>query len=161
MTGGSQESEPGTGPRWHWLLPLLAVAALVVIVVVRFQQQDRSARRAAETAQQAVSEGVVQLETDYADGVQKRLTALPWRAGMTVADAMELAAAHQRGIRYNHEGVGADALLVSIDGLKNEGGGSSSRNWIYRINGEQGDRSFAVYELQSGDTVLWSFTTYE
>ena len=137
------------------------MAALVVIVVVRFQHQDRSTRRADEAAQHVASGGIVQLEIDYGDGVQKRLTSLPWRAEMTVADAMELAAAHQRGIRYNQEGVGANALLVSIDGLENEGGGASSRNWIYRINGVQGDRSFAVYELQSGDTVLWSFTTYE
>ena len=161
MTDQSQGAPSGIGSLGHWLLPLLAAAGLIAIVVVRFQQQGTAPRLVTTAGQQTASDGVIQLEIDYGDGVRKRLTALPWRAGMTVADAMELAAAHQRGIRYNQEGIGANALLRSIDDLNNEGGGPSSRNWIYRVNGVRGDRSYAVCELQPGDTVLWSFEPYE
>jgi hypothetical protein len=41
--------------------------------------------------------------------------------------------------------------------VKNEGAGG--RNWTYRVNDKHADRSFAVYELQPGDHVLWTFAT--
>lgn len=161
MADEPQELPSGSWTIGHWLLPLLAVAALVVIVVARYPQRGDSPGQAANADRQGASAGVIQLEIDYGDGVEKRLTALPWHAGMTVAGAMELAAEHRRGIRYTQEGSGKDALLVSIDDEKNEGGGPSSRNWIYSVNGVRGDRSFAIDELQPGDTVLWSFEAYE
>jgi hypothetical protein len=73
---------------------------------------------------------------------------------MTVLDAMKAAQEHPRGIKLQFRGSGATAFLTQIDDLKNEGSG---RNWIYRVNGELAERSFAVQKLEAGDAVLWKF----
>jgi hypothetical protein len=99
----------------------------------------------------------VKLVINYGDGVQKHFTALAWREGMTVLDAMKLAREHARGIKFEYSGSGASAFLSAIDGVGNEGGG---RNWIYRVNGSLGDRSFGSKALSSGDEVSWTFGTY-
>ncbi len=57
-------------------------------------------------------------------------------------------------MKFQERGSGATAFLTQLDDLKNEGSG---RNWIYRVNGQIADRSFAVYRLEAGDTVLWKF----
>jgi hypothetical protein len=97
---------------------------------------------------------LVRLVVNYADGVEKHFTALPWREGMTVFDAMQAAQEHPRGIKIQFRGSGATAFLTQIDDVKNEGSG---RNWIYRVNGELAERSFAVQKLAAGDAVLWKF----
>lgn len=96
----------------------------------------------------------VKVVIDYGDGVQKHFTALPWREGMTVRDALHAAQKHPRGVKFQERGSGATAFLTQLDDLKNEGGG---RNWIYRVNDQLADRSFAVFPLQVGDAVLWKF----
>ncbi len=96
----------------------------------------------------------VRVVIDYSDGVQKHFTAIPWREGMTVRDALLAAQEHRRGVKFQERGSGATAFLTQLDDLKNEGSG---RNWIYRVNGQIADRSFAVYRLEAGDTVLWKF----
>jgi hypothetical protein len=106
---------------------------------------------AQQPAEQAVK---VTVTIDYGDGVQKHFTALPWTKGMTVLAAMESAQAHPRGIRFEFRGSGATAFLTKIDDLANEGKG---RNWTYRVNDEQADKSFGVFELSKGDSVLWRF----
>ncbi|MAV34777.1 MAG: hypothetical protein CMJ59_04905 [Planctomycetaceae bacterium] len=100
----------------------------------------------------------VQLIVDYGDGVQKHFTSLPWKAGMTALDALNLAQQHPRGIRFSYRGKGPRGFLTSIDGLKNDG---QSKNWIYRLNGKLGDRSFAIQPLQVGDGILWKFGKYK
>ena len=100
---------------------------------------------------------LVSLTIDFGDGFQKRFTSLKWHEKMTVLDAMKLAADHPRGIRFEHRGSKATGFLTSIDGVKNEGRG---RNWIYRVNGKLGDRSFAARNLVAGDAVLWKFGKY-
>jgi hypothetical protein len=99
----------------------------------------------------------VQMIVDYGDGVQKHFTALAWRDGMTVLDALELAQQHARGIRFAYRGQDATAFLTRIDDLENEGRGS---NWVYRVNGEMADRSFAIFPLKAGDAILWKFGDY-
>ena len=101
----------------------------------------------------------VQLTIDYGDGFQKRYTSIPWEKKMTVLDTLEFAAEHPRRIRFKHRSSGSTAFLTSIDGLENEGG--RGKNWIYWINEEQGDRSFAIRVLHAGDHVLWKFGAYE
>jgi hypothetical protein len=96
----------------------------------------------------------VRLIVDYGDGVQKHFTALPWRAEKTVLDAMKAAQEHPRGVKLQYRGSGATAFLTQIDDVKNEGSG---RNWVYRVNDQLADRSFAVFQLKAGDTVLWKF----
>jgi hypothetical protein len=73
---------------------------------------------------------------------------------MTVHSAMEAAQAHPRGIRTKSKGSGETAFLVQIDDLSNEGSG---RNWTYRVNGKPAPKSYGVFELSAGDSVLWSF----
>ena len=99
----------------------------------------------------------VQLIVDYGDGVQKHFTALPWKEGMTVFDALEAAQKHPRGIKAVYRGKGETAFLTQIDDLENEGRG---RNWIYRVNGELAKKSFAILTLKAGDTILWFFGEY-
>ena len=101
----------------------------------------------------------VQLTVDYGDGVQKRFTSILWKEKMTILDALDAAAGHPRGIRFEYRASGSIALLTSIDDLKNQGGRGS--NWIYWVNEELGDRSFAIQELSAGDHVLWKYGTYE
>ena len=101
----------------------------------------------------------VVMAVDYGDGVEKRFTGLPWTKGMTILDALKAAQKHQRGIKYHFRGSKSTALLLRIDDLKNEGG--RGKNWIYRVNGKLGNRSFATRTLEPDDTVLWKFGSYQ
>jgi hypothetical protein len=94
---------------------------------------------------------------DYNDGVQRHFTAISWKDGLTALDAMQAAAKHPRGIKFEFKGKGQTALLTKIDDLENEGKG---KNWLYRVNGKLADRSFGVFKLKAGDTVLWKFDKY-
>ncbi len=100
---------------------------------------------------------LVHLVIDYGDGVQKHFTQLAWSDGITVLDLMNVAQKHPRGIRIKYRGQGATAFLTKIDDLENEGG---DRNWVYRVNDQFADKSFAVFTLKPGDTVLWKFGEY-
>jgi hypothetical protein len=99
----------------------------------------------------------VALVIDYGDGVEKHFRGLPWREGMTVLELTQAAGKHPRGIAFEYRGRGATAFLFQIDDLKSQGGG---RNWVYRLNGELADRSFAVQALQPSDRVVWEFAEY-
>jgi hypothetical protein len=129
-------------------LGLLALA--VSLAHVGERRQVWGAEAARET---------LRLVIDYGDGSQKHFTALAWKKGMTVFDALTAAQQHPRGIRFESTGRGATLLITSIEGMKNEGGGTDARNWIYSVNGKKGGKSCAVYELQAGDTVQWKFDT--
>jgi hypothetical protein len=99
----------------------------------------------------------VRLIIDYGDGVQKHFTALEWKDGMTVLDAMKEAQKHPRGMKFVHRGKGETAFLTRIDELENEGRG---RNWMYRVNGELAKKSFAILTVKAADTILWTFGEY-
>src|SRR4030095_712059 len=96
----------------------------------------------------------VELTIDYGDGVQKVFRALEWKEGLTVLGALEQAARHPRGIKFEHRGAGATAFVTSIDDQKNEGAG---RNWTYEVSGKRPDKSCGVWALRAGDTVLWQY----
>ena len=99
----------------------------------------------------------VLLVIDFGDQSQKHFTGIVWRQKMTIKDVLQAASKHPRGIRFEHRGKGKTAFLLSIDKLKNEGRG---RNWVYRVNKKLGDRSFAEFTVQPGDTILWTFGKY-
>lgn len=103
----------------------------------------------------------VRLTIDYHDGVEKSFTSLPHTKGMTVADALRLAAAHPRGIKIEHKGSGDTFFLVQIDDLKNQGAGKTALNWQYAVNGKPGSVGAGAAVLQPGDSVLWSFDIYK
>lgn len=129
-----------TVSRRRWLFLLAALLATTATLPPLCGAEEKSA--------------TVQLTVDYGDGVRKQFTALPWKSGQTVLDALTAAAGHARGIEFTQQGKDETALVTSIDGLKNEGSG---KNWLFEVGGKLGDRSAGIYELQAGDVVLWKF----
>ena len=107
----------------------------------------------------AGAEDSVRLIVDYGDGAAKILNNLPWAKGTTVLDAMKAATNRPHGISFSFTGSGDLAVLTKIVDVSNQGGGVGKTNWQYWVNGSYGDRSFAVFELQPQDTVVWRFTT--
>jgi hypothetical protein len=97
----------------------------------------------------------VKLFIDFGDGFEKRYSALPWREGMTVLDAMQQASRHPHGIEFKHTGAGKTAFLTAIDDAANEG--QDGRNWIYHVNQDRGDRSIGVKQLSITDVVRWKY----
>jgi hypothetical protein len=74
---------------------------------------------------------------------------------MTVADLLH----SEPRVSLAAQGSGASAFLTQLGGVANEG--AAGRNWVYSVNGRPADRSFAVYELQANDHVLWTFARGE
>ncbi|QDU42824.1 hypothetical protein Mal52_12920 [Symmachiella dynata] len=103
----------------------------------------------------------VKLIIDYNDGVEKHFTAIPWKKGMTVMDAMRYAKRGKHGIDFKFSGNGDTAFLTQIDDLKNEGGGEGKKNWILRVNKKLATESFGVFELKSGDVIRWQFEVFK
>jgi hypothetical protein len=101
----------------------------------------------------------VALVIDFDDGLEKHYK-LAADEPMTVLAALEAASKRERGIRYETKGSGEMAMVLSIDGLANEGGGKG-RNWIYWVNGQLAEKSCGVYEVRPNDVILWKFGTYE
>jgi uncharacterized protein DUF4430 len=104
-------------------------------------------------------ENTVRLIVDYGDGAAKTLANLPWAKGNTVSDAMKAATTRPHGISFGFTGSGDSTVLTKIDDEQNQGGGAGKKNWQYWVNGTYGDRSFATFELQAQDTIVWRFTT--
>jgi hypothetical protein len=100
----------------------------------------------------------VHVVVDFDDGVEKHFTRIPWREGMTVADALDSASEHPRGIEFELRGSGATAFVRSIDDLSGEGFSGKKRNWLFQVNGRTADRGCGVWKLDAGDQVLWRFT---
>lgn len=142
-----------------WRLPLLLAIVLAAIVVARSTQNGlRGPLSTAESASPsgAVDTGkTVALEIDYGDGKKREFAALPWFQGMTVDDLMTTGSREEDSFTYFVQGDLAMTMLVKIDESLNEG--AAGRNWTYTVNGKPADRSLAVYELQPGDRVLWTF----
>ena len=103
----------------------------------------------------------VKLIIDYNDGVEKHFTAIPWKEGMTVLDAMRHAKRGSHGIDFKFTGSNDTAFLTQIDDLKNEGGGEEKKNWILRVNKKLATESFGVLELKSKDVVRWKFEEFK
>lgn len=102
----------------------------------------------------------VKLIVDYGDGVEKHFT-LPWQKDMTVLDATTQAGANPHGIKFNSSGSGATAFLAQIDDVKNQGGGSGKKNWLYWLNDQQGKAGFGAQKLAAGDVARWKFAVYD
>jgi hypothetical protein len=107
----------------------------------------------------AAEENTVRLTVDYGDGVAKTVSDLAWSKGNTVLDAMKAATSRPHGISFSYTGSGASAVLTKIDDVPNQGGGAGKKNWQCWVNGAYGDRSFATFELQAQDQIVWRFAT--
>jgi hypothetical protein len=79
-----------------------------------------------------------------------------WQAEMTVFDVISR---FSPSLDVESTGQGEALFVKSIAGQKNLG--SAGDNWIYRVNGQLGDRSCGVYPVAAGDEVVWSFGKYE
>lgn len=104
------------------------------------------------------ADNTIRLTVDYGDGVAKTIANLAWTKGMTVGDALKEATNRPHGISFSFTGSGDSAMLTKIDDVQNQGSGAGKKNWQYWVNGTFGDRSFATFELQAQDVVLWRFT---
>ena len=150
-----------------WLPPVAMLS--VGVAVFAAAQPDSGEHGRQQPASGAVSKdgaqapavSIVRMVIDYGNGVEKHYTRVPHREGMTVLDVMEFAKTLKPGLSFEYSGRNRTALLRSIDGLANQGGGSESRNWVFRVNGALADKSFAIYRLQSGDVVLWRYDVYK
>lgn len=83
----------------------------------------------------------------------------PYKEKMTVLDV--LVQAESQGINSVIEGQGEGAMITSIGGISNQGAGKEAKNWIFYVNKKQANVSCAVYSLQPGDSIRWSFEKYE
>lgn len=131
------------------------IAILVTSVLATVGMADQS-NNTDETNH--IEQMTVCLVFDYADGAQKVLSKVPWKPKMTLGQAMEFAAAHKHGVKIKRRGNGTTGFIEKIDDLENRG--AKGPNWVFRVNGKLGDRSYAVTSLKPGDTVLWKFDTY-
>ena len=142
-----------------WRLPLLLAIVLAAIVAVRLAgcgEQLHPGGPTGKAPSAADPQGrTVSLTIDYGDARKRQFDALPWHAGMTVDELLTTASRLPEGISYVVRGYKERALLTEIDKVENEGGGQ--RNWLYSVNDVKAEKSFAIYELQPGDRVLWVF----
>ncbi len=136
-------------------LPIL-LTAMTVLLVARFQPSSCADTQEPEKSPKPPA--TVSLVIDFGDGAQKVYPAIPWKQGMKGSDLLEFARQHRHGIQIKSRGSGARTLLLKIDDLANEGSGG--KNWIFRVNGELGDRSYAVTDVAAKDRILWKFDTY-
>ena len=136
---------------WPFLLNRRAAVLAALLLV--------AAAAPAKFLAAAGAENTVRLVVDYGDGASKILDDLPWKKGDTVLDALKAATARPHGISFSFTGTGESAVLTKIDDVANQGTGPGRRNWQYWVNGAYGDRSFATFELQAQDQVVWRFAT--
>jgi hypothetical protein len=102
----------------------------------------------------------VRLEVDYGDGVQVHFSALAWREGMTVLDALNAAQANPHGITFTQKGTGTSAMIIKIGDVKNQGGADASKNWLFYLNDKPGEVGAGSQRLKPGDAILWKFEVY-
>ncbi len=135
-----------SGPRSNgWAAFLAALALVTASLTVRpatGQSPDQTVR----------------LVVDYGDGASKTINNLAWAKGDTVLEAMKAATARPHGISFSFTGTGTSAILTRIDDVQNEGTGLGKKNWQYWVNETYGDRSFAAFEVQAQDVIVWRFT---
>jgi hypothetical protein len=74
-----------------------------------------------------------------------------------VLDVMNASKAHAHGITFKFTDSGASAMLSQIADIGNEDGEGGKKNWQFWVDTTYGDKSFAIYEVQAADVVLWRF----
>ena len=159
VVAGNESSR--AGGTW-WRLPLLLAVVLVAIVAARSSQTRERGSASREVAAPSPADATgktVSLVIQFDAGRERTFDAIAWHPGMTVDDLMTAASRLPHGFTYSVSGDHEMMLLGIIDGVANEWG--SGRSWTYKVNDVPADRSLAVYELQPGDRVLWTFGLQE
>ena len=72
-------------------------------------------------ATSARAEETVRMVVDFGDK-KKTYEKIAWREEMTALDAMNQAKRGKNGMKFKYRGRGSRSFLISIDGVKNEGG---------------------------------------
>jgi hypothetical protein len=131
---------------------VILLAAICAVSAASAAGADRRAQPQTKT---------VRLAIDFGDGAEKVFAAVPWTSGQTVMDALAWADKHPRGIDLKTSGSGLSAFVRSIDGLENEGGGATARNWLFRLNDKLSNVGAGTCEVQAGDEIRWKFGVYK
>nr|WP_239530230.1 DUF4430 domain-containing protein [Sporolactobacillus spathodeae] len=71
-----------------------------------------------------------------------------FRALKTLADS--------KGIALDYSGFGSAVYVKSING-QSAGDKSAQSGWMYTVNGKTPNVSAGIYELHSGDTLVWTY----
>jgi len=135
-------------------LPLLTIIPLTVAITLG----TASDRILYADDPRVESKPTVELTIDFGDGAEKRYRTIPWKEGMTAGDSLDYAEKHPHGIELETRGRGPTAILLRIDDVRNSS--ASGKNWIFRVDGKLADRSFGVFSLDAGASVLWRFEEY-
>ncbi len=160
-TDGVDGNPGGNQSHGGWMFPALLAMVLLVSAAIALSNRQSGLQNASPettgnwTPSDEPQGSTVALEIDFGNGAKWQFSALPWRAGMTVADLMGAARKFRPGIEFSQHGEGASGLLTAIDGLKNEGSGG--RNWRYRVDDRYGEVSFCLEPIEPGMRVLWEF----
>lgn len=148
------------GPDWRFAL-LLTIVLCAILVSQRARLADESHPSTATTDALVPPEEpagqTVALAVDFGNGTRWSWAALPWQEGMTIEDALQLAATYHPGVEYTQVGSGAQGMLTAIAGISNEG--TAGSNWIIFVNSTAIRQSFCLEKLLPGDAVEWRFTS--
>jgi len=101
--------------------------------------------------------GSVQLEIDFRSQRKIVSVKVPCASDSTVLSVLQRAKA-SGDIEFLFTGRAASAFVNSIGGVENQAG--EGDNWVYRVNGELGDRSCGEFLVKPDDHVLWVFGKY-
>ena len=108
---------------------------------------------------QTDEEQTVIVEIQFGDKREnKTIPEITFTDKMTVLDAMVIAKKSEK-LKFSYRGKGATAFLTEIDGVKNQG--SRGDNWIFRVNGKLGKKSFGATTVRAGDKITWTFGKYK
>jgi hypothetical protein len=146
-------------------MPLVLVAAIALsTLLLVFGRPKQANGPESQSAADASGEAwtppaspeaeTVSLAVDFGNGSHRSFD-LPWSAGMTVGDLLQLARDLRPGLQFTQQGADKLAMLTSLDGVGN--GTADGRFWLYEVNGKSGEVSFAVQPVAAGDRVLWVF----
>lgn len=157
-------SRPDETRRGVWLA--LVLAGVLLVGCRADEGQETSGAQAASPTAETDSEpqdpdvpipvGMFRLKIDF-PGDDDSQWDLPWNEDLTVLGALKQAKA-RHGLDFSYRGSQDTVFLTAIDGVENEGSGGD--NWVYRVNGDLGDRSCGVLTIFSGDEVVWRFGSY-
>jgi len=101
--------------------------------------------------------GTVQLEIDFRSERQKLSLSVPCTSDSTVLSVLQQAK-ESGDLEFQFTGQSETAFVTSIGGVENMG--AEGDNWVYRVNGELGDRSCGKFSVKPDDHVLWVFGKY-
>ncbi|MFK7769902.1 MAG: DUF4430 domain-containing protein [Mariniblastus sp.] len=101
--------------------------------------------------------GTVDLEINFNSDKRTISASVPCSADSTVFTVLERAQ-NLGDVKFESRGSGETAFVNSIGGVENAG--ASGDNWVYRVNGELGDKSCGVYSVKPGDKIEWRFGKY-